>query len=76
MERRGAFQPPQALASVYEVRINQETGINCLGKYICDILTIFIHGFYCDILLQGLLLVFLQHRRKRPPWLCPSSCCS
>lgn len=69
---KGGGGSPASTASVYEVRINQETGINCLGEYICDILTIFIHGFYCDILLQGLLLVFLQHRRKRPPWLCPS----
>lgn len=41
--------PPPATASVYKIRVNPEMGINCLGKYICNILTIFIHSFYCDI---------------------------
>lgn len=45
----GASPASTGHSSVYEIRVNQEMGINCLGKYICNILTIFIHSFYCDI---------------------------
>lgn len=67
----GKERPPWPPASVYEIKINQETGINCLGKYICNILTIFIHGFYCDIYYRDLCSACLQHRHRAPSLVIP-----
>lgn len=75
MERRGGPPlPPLATASVYEIRINQEMGINCLGKYICNILTIFIHSFYCDIYYRNFRVNFpCAQTQMCPPLAVPPS---
>lgn len=62
---RGPPLPLPATASVYEMRVNQEMGINCLGKYICNILTIFIHSFYWDVYYRNFCVIPSQHRHTR-----------
>lgn len=42
-------------------------GINCLGKYICNILTIFIHLFYWDIYYRKFRTVPSAQTQTRPP---------
>lgn len=69
---RGPPPTPAATASVYEIRVNQEMGINCLGKYICNILTIFIHSFYCDICYRNFCVSFpLAQTQTCPPLSAP-----
>lgn len=63
--------PPPATASVYEIRGNQETGTDCLGKYICNILTIFIHSFYWDMYYRHLRIIPSAQTRHAHPSLRP-----
>lgn len=65
---------PPATAFVYEIGVNQEMGIDCLGKYICNILTIFIHSFYWDIYYRGLRVTLPSAPTPtRPPLAVPPS---
>lgn len=47
-------------------------GINCLGKYICNILTIFIHSLYCDIYYRNFRVsLALAQTQTCPPFSAP-----